>query len=134
MALNTFSYPELDDYGKGVGSIPEFIMTNYQLITTKSFVQGVRKTFSNKVIAYKWKFQRKESSDFGDGFYTTPSIIYAPKHIRIIRNSTLLIFNWKDLGGNNITTGYINKDEWISTVKGYICINNITKPELPNYS
>lgn len=74
-----------------------------------------------------------ESSDFGDGFYTNPSIIYALKHIRIIRNSTLLIFNWKDLGGNNITTGYINKDEWISTVKGYICINDITKPELPNY-
>lgn len=87
-----------------------------------------------RAIRYSIRPRNPELSDFGEGFYTTPSIVYAINHVRSVGNGALLIFDWKDSGGNNVTTKYINGDEWISTVKGHICADDITKPGPPDHS
>src|SRR5207248_2803983 len=61
--LDTFLYPDLEIYGKGIGSIPEFIKTDYQLVATESFVKSVRKTFPKEIIAYKWKYRKNQDFD-----------------------------------------------------------------------
>ncbi|CAB5395175.1 unnamed protein product [Rhizophagus irregularis] len=107
--LETFPYSELDGGERRYRDIP-------------------------RAIRYGIRPRNPELSDFGEGFYTTPSIVYAINHVRSVENDALLIFDWKDSGGNNVTTKYINENEWISTVKGHICADDITKPEPPDHS
>ncbi|PKK60347.1 hypothetical protein RhiirC2_792910 [Rhizophagus irregularis] len=138
--LETFPYSELDGYGKGIGDLNEIIgpiisRRNKKINIRNLLYRGERRYRDiPRAIRYGIRPRNPELSDFGEGFYTTPSIVYAINHVRSVENDALLIFDWKDSGGNNVTTKYINENEWISTVKGHICADDITKPEPPDHS
>ncbi|CAG8752104.1 2723_t:CDS:2, partial [Racocetra fulgida] len=69
-------------------------------------------------------------NEFGPGLYTTPDIDYALRYCG--QAGVLLVFDWTDSGGN-ITVKDLLDDEWMATVKGWICIDKPEKDGPPQH-
>ncbi|RIA83750.1 hypothetical protein C1645_742841 [Glomus cerebriforme] len=102
---------------------------------TKRFLyRGINSHNINEILAEGFMDVRGRASlrkDFGVGLYTTPNIDYAISYAG--RNGTLIIFDWSNPDRNLIIKHLNNLEEWKSTVKGWVCIDDDNKPRPPQH-
>ncbi|CAB4490496.1 unnamed protein product [Rhizophagus irregularis] len=80
-------------------------------------------------IAYARPYSNAINNEFGPGIYCTPNFDVAVEYSG--RNGAIFIYDWSDSGGDSITTKTLSGKEWADTVKGHICIADITRPSPP---
>ncbi|CAB4382610.1 unnamed protein product [Rhizophagus irregularis] len=80
-------------------------------------------------IAYARPYSNAINNEFGPGIYCTPNFDVAVEYSG--RNGAIFVYDWSDLGGDSITTKTLSGKEWADTVKGHICIADITRPSPP---
>jgi hypothetical protein len=70
------------------------------------------------------------NNEFGPGLYCTPNFDLAVEYAG--RNGAILVFDWSNLDGD-FAIKTLTDSEWENTVKGWICINDDTKPGPPQH-
>ncbi|GBB96905.1 hypothetical protein RclHR1_02870003 [Rhizophagus clarus] len=70
------------------------------------------------------------NNEFGPGIYCTPNFDLAVEYAG--RNGAILVFDWSNLDGD-FTIKTLTDREWEDTVKGWICVDDDSKPGPPQF-